>query len=102
MVTLYASNNRSILVFLQCIDSCISLVIINGGFNIIGCYKRVIINNESLFSAQLNKNGGDINVNNASNGKKIQVDAGDISYHIMQNLPSNHEFLDYITTLVHK
>lgn len=80
---------------LECIDDCINLINRNGGFTILGWYKRGIINDKSLMTNHSNNNSS----RNSNNEQDTQVDSGDISYHIVQIVPTNRAFLDDTTPL---
>ena len=72
---------------LDCIEKCIDIINEDNGFNVVGCYKRVIINDKSLI--------GNANINNTftGNGKEkqkdedTQVNAGEISHCVVQIIP---------------
>ena len=72
---------------LDFIEKCIYIINEDNGFNVVGCYKRVIINDKSLI--------GNANINNTftGNGKEkqkdedTQVNAGEISHCVVQIIP---------------
>ena len=53
----------------------------NGGWTVIGWYKRGVITDKSLLEVPL------------SNAVSTQVAAGQINYHIVQMIPTNASFL---------
>ena len=67
----------------------------NGGFTIIGWYKRGVINDRSL--CQNNTSAG--NNNSSSNNESIEVDNGQANFHITQIFPTNRDFTDPTTLL---
>ena len=71
---------------MEAIDECIGYVNRNGGFTVVGWYKRGVINNKTLVA-------GAGNNSNHNNSDKVQIDAGEISYHIVQIIPTNRSFL---------
>ena len=90
------------------LDSCIEFISNNGGFSVVGWYKRGIINDQSLLAARKivnnNSNGNSSNNNNNENNRSddLQVDSGEISYHFVHIFPTNRDFLDPTTTLGHQ
>ena len=81
---------------LDAIDECIQFINMNGGLTIVGWYKRGVINDRSMIIQASN--------NNTFNGQAkqdddAQVNAGDVNYHIVQIIPTNHDFLDNSTNL---
>eukprot|EP00957_Ditylum_brightwellii_P023713 1789437-Ditylum_brightwellii.AAC.1 len=85
----------------ESIDNFIGLISENGGFTVVGWYKRGIISDQILLAARriLNNNNA-IGINrNSNNNEELQVDTGDISYHFVHIVPTNHNFLDYSTSL---
>jgi hypothetical protein len=79
------------------IENCINLINQNGGFTIISWYKRGSINDRGLTNG--NNNSSNANHNNNNNENSVQVDAGDLSTHIVNIIPTNQEFLDSTTVL---
>ena len=77
----------------ECMKNCIDLINENGGFTIVGWYKRGVISDKSLISQDKNTIGYNTTESDS------QIDSGDICYHIVQIIPSNREFLDSTTTL---
>ena len=77
----------------ECMKNCIDLINENGGFTIVGWYKRGVISDKSLISQDKNTIGYNTTESDS------QIDSGDICYHIVQIIPSNREFLDPTTTL---
>ena len=77
-------------------ENFIHLINENGGFIVVGWCKRGQITDKSLIDAR-NENGG--NGLNKNNQEGTHVDSGDISYHIVQVLGSNQDFLDLTTVL---
>ena len=83
--------------FLHCIYYYIYIVNNHGDFIIVRWYKRGTINGKITIYAWGNSNGG--NRNYAKNEQYLQLDAGGISYHILNILPSNSELLSFTTAL---
>ena len=82
-------NDRAVKLY-EAVDECIDFINDNGGFTVIGWYKRGQITDKSLTSAKPSNN----TLNHNSNDEEIHVDAGDISYHIVSVYPTNRDFLD--------
>ena len=82
-------NDRAVNLY-EAIDECIELINNNGGFTVIGWYKRGQITDKSLTSAKQTNN----TLNNNSNDEEVHVDAGDISHHIVSIYPTNRDFLN--------
>lgn len=85
----------------ESIENCIQLINNNGGFTVTGWYKRGSINDKGLIAPpSTNSNGttnnsGSSNSNyNNNNAEVVQVDASDISYHVISIIPTNRDFLD--------
>ena len=79
---------------LDCVEGCVNLINENGGFTVIGWYKRGTINDKSMMAQDKNTAGYANTVET-----ELQCDAGEISYHIVQIVPSNRDFLDPATNL---
>ena len=84
------------------IDVCINSIDSHGGFTVIRWYKRGIINDQSIIADSKINSGCNINGNSNNTNKNIsnddmQVDSGDISYHLVHIATTNHDFLDYTT-----
>ena len=77
----------------ESMERCIQLVNDNGGFTIVGWYKRGVINDRSMITTNANTNMSN-NLPNSNNSEDVHVDSGDISYHIVHINPTNNEFLD--------
>lgn len=76
------------------VKRCIEFINENGGFTVVGWYKRGVINDKSLLASR-NPNGtvGGNSGNNKNNEEDVHVDAGEISYHIVHITPSNRDLL---------
>jgi hypothetical protein len=82
------------------LENCIQLINNNGGFTVIGWYKKGLINDKGLIAPRNNnatagtagqqQSGGNYNNNN---DEAAQVDSGELSYHIVNILPTNRDFL---------
>lgn len=72
-----------------CAFNCIALINENGGFTIIGWYKKGIINDKSLIDEESGQN----------NKTDVQTESGELSYHITCIVPTNRDFLDVTTGL---
>lgn len=68
---------------------CIGFINENGGFTIIGWYKKGIINDKSLIDEDSGQN----------NKTDVQTESGELSYHITCIVPTNRDFLDVTTEL---
>ena len=76
-------------------EECVDKINLNDGFTVIGWYKRGSINDRGQ---QANRdNGGNNGFNN--NVEAAQIEGGEISYHIVEILPTNQDFLDENSTL---
>ena len=81
------------------LENCIQLINNNGGFTVIGWYKKGLINDKGLIAPQNNNatggSGGQQSNGNYNNGNDdaAQVDSGGLSYHIVNILPTNRDFL---------
>ena len=73
---------------LDSIDNVIQLINDNDGFTVIGWYKRGVINDRSLVTK------GNGTGNNGNTKEEVQVQSGDVNYHIVELHPSNRSFLD--------
>ena len=71
----------------DCILNVLHLINSNGGWTVIGWYKRGAITDKSLLEVPL------------SNVVSTQVAAGQINYHIVQMMPTNKSFLVHGTAL---
>ena len=78
------------------LENCIQFINDNGGFTVVGWYKRGVINDKSLIGSRKfnNANGGNTAVNYNTNEEDMQVDSGEIIYDIVSINLINHEFLD--------
>jgi len=70
-----------------CIQDVVKFVNENGGFTVIGWYKRGTINDRTL----VNSTAGP---SNFSANEQEQVDAGDVNYRIIELLPTNKKLFD--------
>lgn len=70
------------------VDQVIDFINENGGFTVFGWYKRGIINDTSL-----------VGMNTGNNNEEIQVDSGNINFHIVQLVPTNRDFHDFTSVL---
>ena len=70
---------------IDCMNACVNFINNNGGFTIIGWYKRGLIEDKSLITL--------------NNGENEQVQSGDISHHIVSIMPSERGFLEKRTPL---
>ena len=73
------------------VNSIVNLVNRNGGFTVIGWYKRGVINDKSLVSKSAGSNT--FNSNNAN--ETVQVDNGEVTFHITQIVPDDSSFYDH-------
>ena len=80
------------------IENCVDLINENGGFTILGWYKRGSMNDKGLTNSGNENTNSNTNHNN-NNESAVQVDAGDISLHIVNIIPTNRDFLDNTTAL---
>ena len=65
---------------IDCMKGCVQYINNNGGFTVIGWYKRGLIDDKSLISL--------------NNGENEQVQSGVISHHIVSSMPSERGFLE--------
>jgi hypothetical protein len=66
------------------LEDIISYINSNEGFPIVGWYKRGVINDMSLVAARGNGS-------NANNESGIQVDKGDVNFHLTMIMPTDRE-----------
>ena len=66
---------------LDSIDKVIELINDNYGFTVIGWYKRGVINDRSLVTK------GNGTGNNGNTNEEVQVQSGDVNYHIVELQP---------------
>ena len=75
----------------ESMQNCIQLVNDSGGFTITGWYKRGSINDKGLIAPPstnpngTNNSGSNSNYNN--NAEVVQIDASDVSYHVVSIMP---------------
>ena len=82
---------------IEAIENCIELIYSHGGFCIVGWYKRGQITDKSMITAvALNPL---LNSNYNNNTEDVHVDSDNISHHIVQIIPHNHDFLNKNTEL---
>ena len=81
-----------------CISKCIEFINENGGFTVVGWYKRGVINDRSILAVVDNGNNGNMNRNTNSN-VDMQVDNGKLNFHPCSIQPTNRDFLDRNTGL---
>ena len=82
-------------VLLDAITNCINYINQNDGFTVIGWYKKGVINDKGLLASKVGNVGTSSgNHNNSASDEEIQVDAGEISYHIVHHIQTNRELLD--------
>ena len=86
---------------IESITNCVNLINENGGFTVIGWYKKGLINDKSMIAAKHTGVGtvSGSNNNNTNVDEDIQVESGEISYHIVHIIPTNKDFLDPNTRL---
>ena len=70
----------------EAIDNVVELINDNGGFTIVGWYKRGLINDQSIIADNSNTNRG------SNDNTDNQVDNGSISYHVCQMRATNIRF----------
>ena len=81
-------------------ENCVNFINDNGGFTIIGWYKRGAIADKGLIVPKTNMNGATTNANNQhlkygnKDDDKVQVESSQLSYHIVSIQPSNSDFFD--------
>ena len=74
----------------ECIEKCIEYINTNGGFTVIGWYRRGEINDQTMVEVStLNDTGKPY-----EKAKIGKTGASDITYHIVSIKPTNHEFMD--------
>ena len=73
------------------IDNCVCLINNNGGFTVVGWFKRVIINGRSLISERNSNYNGNHHI---TTEEDVKINSGYICYHFVQIIPTNHEFID--------
>ena len=84
-------NTSEFMNMLLCQLDCIKFINDNGGFTIVGWYKRGEINDQSMLTSSMpNSNFNNSNEDN----NHTRVDAAEVSYHIVQIIPTNRNLLD--------
>ena len=78
--------------------SVIDLVNQNGGFTVTGWYKRGVINDRTMLDGTTNRNTNTA-ANRGSTNENLQVDNGDVNYHITKIIPTNPDFADLTSAL---
>ena len=71
------------------LNNCVQYINDNGGFTVVGWYKRGKINDQSM-----DNDSNQSNNRNGNNNDEDQVDNGEIGYHLCVVTPSNHRFFD--------
>ena len=82
---------------LDSIDEVVSYINSNGGFTVVGWYRRGIINDRTLVDRNANANNG--RNNNANTNDDLQVGAGEVNYHVVDLYPTDRALLDKTTEL---
>ena len=88
--------DKSSINMLTAFEHCIELINDNCGFTVVGWYNRGFLDDKSLIASQKihNYNGRNAAAKYNANEQDIQVDSGEISYHIVSINPKYHEFMD--------
>ena len=81
----------------ESMERCIELINNNGGFTVVGWYKRGVINDKSMITTNANANTS--NNPSLNNNDDVQIDSGDISYHIVHISPTDKNFLESTSVL---
>ena len=86
---------ESLMLMFTAREECVHLINSNIGFTVFGWYKRGVNNYKSLISARNINNSGSSGGNKQFNSIKddVQVDSGEIRYHIVSISYSNCAFL---------
>ena len=63
----------------------------DGGWTVVGWYKRGVITDKSLLSSDSNTTANNMNSSN------VEVGSGNVNYHVVQLIPTNRNFLDSST-----
>ena len=85
---------------LDAIENVISHINDNGGFTVVGWYRRGTINDRTLVESRSSNNttNGRSN-NNTSTNEDIQVVAGEMTYHVVELYPTNRSLMDKTSIL---
>ena len=75
------------------LENCIQFINDNSGLNVVGWYKRGVINDKNIIALN-NAKGRNTAAKYNTNKEYMHVDSGEISYHIVSINPTNHAFLD--------
>ena len=75
----------------KCIKKCLAFINLNGGFIVLGWYKRGEINDASIVEADAVENAGNDYATKNSSGEKV---GGSICYHFVHIRPFNPDFVD--------
>ena len=80
----------------KCVDNCIKLINNNGGFTVVGWYKRGMVNGRVILSAT---EGADERFKRMFSTEVTQVDSGKLHIHPCLITPSNTTFSDKASVL---
>lgn len=92
-------TTKSLMIVSTVMKECVYLMNNNGGFTVVGQYTRGVVNNKSLIADHKISNSGSSRGNPEFNNTEVevQVDSGEIIYHIVSIGPINRAFLDPMT-----
>jgi len=79
---------------LDCIEEVVDFINEHGGFTVVGWYRRGVINDRTLVAN--NATNGNFNSNN---NEDVQVDNGEINYHVISLRPTNRAILNPVSLL---
>jgi hypothetical protein len=74
----------------EAVENVVDYVNDNGGWTIVGWYKRGLITDQSLLAATSNT----LSSNTSSTNENGQVGSGNVNFHVVQMLPFDHSLLD--------
>ena len=87
---------------INAMGNCLQLINNNGGFTITGWYKRGSMNDKGLLAPRndnANSTTQNSHYNNNNEQDAAQVGSGELTYHIVNIVPTNRDFLDVETDL---
>ena len=79
---------------LDCIEEVVNFINEHGGFTVVGWYRRGVINDRTLVAN--NATNGNFNNNNSED---VQVDNGEINYHVISLRPTNQALLNPVSLI---
>ena len=76
---------------MESVEKCIEIINNDGGFTIVGWYRRGFINDRSLDNEAENR------IHNQNNNNDLQIGSSNMMFHVVEITPSNKDFLNTST-----